>query len=126
MEFDPKTLIDVEYFADRLASGAFDPGCILVGQRSLGDASEIVPLSSQRAARALLTNMVVGLGVYQGVEFLLERGWLEVLGRGGLAASRLRNALALLGRAPAYRFVLGRSSERNCQTLLQLLDRTLA
>jgi hypothetical protein len=60
------------------------------------------------------------------VEFLLERGWGEVLGKGGLAASRLRNALALLARAPSYRFVLGRDPERNCQTLLRFLDRAPA
>jgi hypothetical protein len=124
MEFDPKTLIDIEYFANRVATGTMEPGCILVGQRNLGDVSAIVPLARHQAAQALVTNMVVGLGVYQGVEFLLERGWGEVLGKGGLAASRLRNALALLARAPAYRFILGRSSERNGQKLLQHLERT--
>ena len=57
-------------------------GYILVGQRNLGDVSAIVPLASRVAARTLVNNMVIGLGVYQGVEFLLERGWGEVLGKG--------------------------------------------
>src|SRR5205823_358414 len=41
MEFGPKTLIDIDYFADRLGD-AVEPGLILIGERSLGDASEIV------------------------------------------------------------------------------------
>ncbi len=41
MEFDPKTLIDLDYFADRL-SGPVEPALILVGQRNLGNISAIV------------------------------------------------------------------------------------
>jgi len=65
--------------------------------------------------------MVVGLGIYQGMEFLLERGVWEVLGKGGVAASRLYNSLRLLARTPTYRFVLGRSIEKNCQTFLDFI-----
>jgi len=120
MEFDPKTLIDIEYFKDRL-SEAVDPGLILVGERNLGDVSEIVPLARHRAFKALVKYVIVGLGVYQGLEFLLERGLWEVLGNGGVVASRLYNSLRLLARAPAYRFVLGRSTEKNCQTFIDFL-----
>lgn len=44
MEFDPKTLIDIEYFFDRL-SGPVDPELILVGERNLSSGSKIVPIS---------------------------------------------------------------------------------
>ena len=120
MEFDPKTLIDIEYFKDRLA-GEVDPSLILVGERNLGDVSEIVPLARRHALKALVKYMVVGLGVYQGMEFLLERGLWEVVGKGGVAASRLYNSLHLLARTSSYRFILGRSKEKNCQTLLEFI-----
>jgi hypothetical protein len=123
MEFEPKTLIDIEFFQDRLAQ-AVDPGAILVGERNLGDVSEITPLARRRALRALLKYVVVGLGVYQGMEFVLERGLGEVLGKGEIAASRLYNSLRLLARAPSYRFVLGRDTTRNFHTLLAFCDRT--
>jgi hypothetical protein len=122
MEFDPKRLIDLDYFADRL-SGPVAPGLILVGQRNLGDVSEITPLAHQDAIGALIKNMVVGLGVYQGMEFVLERGVGEVLGKAGVATSRLRNSLRLLARAPAYRFVLGRNRGRNTQALVDFIRR---
>jgi len=54
--------------------------------------------------------MIVGLGVYQGLEFLLERGLWEILGKGAVVASRLYNSLRLLARVPACRFVSGRTT----------------
>ena len=122
MEFDPKTLIDIEYFRDRLG-GAADPALILVGERHLGDSSAIVPLARHKAFKAMLKYMIVGLGVYQGMEFLLERGVWEVAGRLGVATSRLYNSLILLRRAPAYRFVLGRDRRKNFETLVSFLTR---
>lgn len=122
MEFDPKTLIDIDYYHDRLGSRV-PPRALLVGARNLGDVSEIAPLSRSRAFKALLKYMVVGLGVYQGLEFLLERGIWELSGKGGIVASRLYNSLRLLARTPSYRFVLGRDPERNCETLLEFIRR---
>ncbi len=122
MEFDPKTLIDMDYFRDRLG-GPVAPGLLLVGERNLGEVSEIVPLSRPRALKALTKYMVIGLGIYQGMEFLLERGAWEIVGKGGVLASRLYNALRLLARAPAYRFVLGRNPRRNYETLLDFVRR---
>lgn len=125
MEFDPKTLIDIEWVADRIGTRA-KPSFIFVGERNLGQVSEIAPLPRHQAVRALMKYMVVGLGIYQGMEFLLERGVSEVLGKGGVAASRLYNGIRLLGNASAHRFVLGRSPELNRTTLLEFLRRRAA
>ena len=123
MEFDPKTLIDIEFFHDRVGKEV-EPVAILIGERNLGDVSEITPLARYRALRSLLKYVVVGLGVYQGMEFVLERGVREVFGKGEIAASRLYNSLRLLARAPAYRFVLGRDTTKNFHTLLKFCNST--
>jgi hypothetical protein len=123
MEFEPKTFVDLEFFQHKL-SEAVDPALILVGQRNLGQVSEIVPLPRARALKAVVKHLVVGLGVYQGLEFLLERGIWEMAGKGGVAASRLRNGVRLLSRAPAFEFVLGRDPERNARTLIEFVRRT--
>lgn len=120
MEFDPKTLIDIEYFKDRLGR-TVDPGLILVGERNLGQVSEIIRLPRHRAFRAMVNYVIVGLGVYQGLEFLLERGVGELFGKGGVVASRVYNSMVLVSRAPAYRFVLGRDIQKNCQTFLDFV-----
>lgn len=122
MEFDPKQLIDLEYFDDRV-SGPVEPALIIVGERSLGEDSAIRPIPRHQALRALLKYMVVGLGVYQGLEFLLERGTRELFGKSGVAASRLYNGLQLLCRAPAYRFTLGRDTTKNATTCLEFIER---
>jgi hypothetical protein len=125
MEFDPKTLIDISYFEDRLCEYGrpVEPGLILVGERNLGEETAIVPLSRAGALAALVKYSVVGLGVYQGLEFLLERGVRDLAGKGGVVASRLYNSCRLLARAPAYRFVLGRNIEKNTRHLLDFLRR---
>jgi len=120
MEFDPKTLIDLAYFGDRVGTSV-PPSLVLVGERNTGDVCRIERLGAREVMNALVKNMVVGLGVYQGLEFLLERGPWEVAGKAGLAASRFRNALQLTRRAPAYRFVMGRDRARNAATLLEFI-----
>jgi len=121
MEFDPKTLIDVEAFADRLGETA-PAGLLLVGQRNLGRVSRIERMPRRQAFHALVKYMVVGLGVYQGLEFLLERGAFELVGKLGTVSSRMRNALALIRRADCRRFVMGRDLDLNLETLLEYLD----
>jgi hypothetical protein len=121
MEFDPQTRIAIEYFRDRLGTET-PPAFLLVGERNLGEVSEIVPLSRIRAFHALLGVLIVGLGVYQGLEFLLKRGVWELVKQGGVVASRTYNASMLLRRSRTYRFMLGRNMDRNIRTLLTFLD----
>ena len=121
MEFDPKTLIDLDYLGDRIG-GAVPAAALLVGERNSGDVADIVPLSRVGACHALLKNLVVGLGVYQGIEFLLERGLWELLAKTGVALSRTVSGVGLLRRAPAFRFVLGRNRERNTRCFLEFVE----
>ena len=122
MEFDPKTLIDIEYFAARLEDHPVPAKVLLVGERNLGERSAILPTSRTQAFKALTKYMIIGLGVYQGLEFLLERGVGDLLGKGSLVTSRLRNAFQLVRKASAHRFVIGRDPTRNSRTLLDFLN----
>ena len=124
MEFDPKTVIDINAFQGRLAENAA-PSLLLVGQRNLGKISRIEPLSKLKTFKALVNNMIVGLGLYQGLEFLLERGSWEVFLKIGMAFSRLRIALRLLHRSECYRFVTGRDIELNSRCLTDFLESKL-
>lgn len=116
MEFEPKTLIDLDYFEGRIGD-AVPSRLLIVGTRHLGDVSEIRPLGRRSAFGSLVTNMVVGLGVYQGLEFLLERSVGELAGKLGVASSRSYNAARLLKMASPYRFMMGRDVEKNTETL---------
>ena len=116
MEFEPKTLIDLDYFEGRIGS-AVPCNVLIVGTRYLGEISEIVPLPRRRAVRSLVSNMVVGIGVYQGLEFLLERSVSELAGKAGVATSRSWNAMRLVRRASVYQFRMGRDVNQNAETL---------
>jgi hypothetical protein len=125
MEFEPKTLIDLDYFEGRIGT-AVPSRMLIVGTRYLGDVSEIAPLARRRAFGTLVSNMVVGLGVYQGLEFLLERSVVEIAGKTGVVSSRLYNAVRLLSAASVYRFRMGRDVDKNTETLATFIRDSLA
>jgi hypothetical protein len=80
---------------------------------------DIVPLSRAGALATLVKYLVVGLGVYQGLAFLLERGPRDLAGKSGVTASRLYSSCRLLARALAFSFVLGRDNQKNTRCMLE-------
>jgi hypothetical protein len=124
MELPPKTLIDAEYFRDRIAEPVMSR-FLFVGERNLGAVSEILPLSHYRAGKALLQDLVIGRGVHQGREFLGKKGRQEWLDKGKVVAARLYTSLRLLTCVSSYRFIMGRNIEKNCQTLIDFLHREM-
>jgi len=116
MEFGPKTLIDIEYFRDKIAAPC-PIGAILLGERWLAGKSSILPERRRRAINAFIKNTVVGLGLYQGIEFVLERSGWEVLGKAGVAFSRLKTSLSAIGRSQVFRFRMGPDAEESAEVL---------
>jgi hypothetical protein len=121
MEFGPKLLLRHKFFADRVMSRA-EPGLIFLGRRSLSEECVITPATSMAAMRALIPNCVVGLGLFQGMEFLFTRSSMEIVRKGLTAFSRLRNCIALVRRSTAYTVVLGRNLEKNALTLRRFME----
>ena len=120
MEFGPKTLIDMQAFQSKL-SGPVPIGAILIGKRFTAGESRMVPLPRRAAVRPLISDAVVGLGLYQGVEFVLQSSALELFGKGGLALSRLRTSLAVARRAEVHRFEMGPGIEQTGDVLATFL-----
>lgn len=121
MEFHPKLLYDLEGFRHRVEPSPQPLTHLVVGERSLATEPRLEPMGRGAAAGALLRECVVGLGVYQGMEFVLENGWRDVAGKAGTAAMRTRCCAAALRRASAWRLVLGRDTEANWAALASLL-----
>ncbi len=93
----------------------------MVGRRSLGVESRLEPLASRAAVGPLLREAVVGVGIYQGMEFILQRGMRDVALKAGTVAGRAARCAAALGRARTWSLTLGRDQERNWKELLPLL-----
>ena len=79
------------------------------------------PPPSRVGALIVLVGGVVGVGVYQGMEFILQHGMRDTLGKLGVAASRAACCAAALRRARVWSFTVGRDEERNWEALRALI-----
>jgi hypothetical protein len=123
MEFHDKLVLDLEGFRDRVESEPQPMADLVVGQRSLAREGRLERLPRRAAAGALLREGVVGVGVYQGMEFVLQRGMRDVFAKGGDALTRARCCAAAARRARVWRLTLGRDHASNWEALAALLDR---
>nr|MBP7089095.1 hypothetical protein [Candidatus Omnitrophota bacterium] len=122
MEFGPKYLIDVTAFKDKIAKESSLPWLILIGIRALGPGSKIMPVSKIKVFREFIKNSVIGLGLYQGMEFILQKSIFELLGKLGLIFSRLKNAFKIILASKTYLFIIGSDKKQNTATLLSFLN----
>jgi predicted nucleotidyltransferase len=112
-----ENLVSLAAFGDCLAREASAPRFLFAGKRSLGRGCTIRPVGKWTGFKALLQGMIVGVGLYQGVEFLLRTSILDLLGLARLGLSRTRAARALLRRSEVHVVELGRDAEANVEAL---------
>ena len=122
MEFGPKYLVNYSYFAGRVVDRA-KPGIVLLGRRTLARQGRLAEASYGTAMKAMTPNMIVGLGLFQGLEYLLERSTGEIAGKAGLGLSRLRNAHTLVRASRNFVFHMGRDPDANAQCVVALAER---
>jgi len=118
MEFGPKFLVNYEFFADRVCP-ATDPGIVFLGSRTLSRECRIEPAGLGAGIRAMVANSVVGMGLFQGLEFILERSPWELLTKARVGRSRLANCVRLLRRSEIRHLHLGRDLEGNAAAVLE-------
>ena len=121
MNFGPKVLIDTDYFATRV-SPPCQAGVILLGQRALGHESRIEPASKLAATKAFIRDAVIGLGLFKGAEYVLQRSAWEILGKSGVAFSRLQSSLKVIQRSKIHRYIIGHDHIRNRDVLLDFVQ----
>jgi hypothetical protein len=111
MEFHPKMLIPVSAFADRVESAPQPVSNIVIGRRSLSPGGTLTRIPRRAALGTLLRECVVGVGIYQGMEFVLQRGMRDSIGQAGTGAKRTAACLAALARARVWRLECGRDGD---------------
>ncbi|MDD5439655.1 MAG: hypothetical protein PHS37_05675 [Candidatus Omnitrophica bacterium] len=122
-ECGPKMLVDIAYFKNKICVYPCQPHTIIVGRRVLGREPEIRPASRNEALREFFKNSVIGVGLYQGIEYIFQNGPQELIRKIPLGTSRLSNALKVINHSKIYNFYLGRDLEKNYQTLLGFLKK---
>jgi hypothetical protein len=118
MEFGPKHLVNFSYFQDRVSASA-EPGAVFIGARTMLPECRIEKIGMAAALRPVIANGVIGLGLFQGLEFILQSSALELAKKTGLGLSRMHNCWRLLHRSRIYRVHLGRDAALNARTVLQ-------
>ena len=121
MEFHPKLALELTAFADRIEPTPQPLRHLVLGRRTLGHEARLEPVGRRRAVGPLVREAVVGVGIYQGMEFILQRGLRDVARDLDVFAIRALCCAAGLTRARVWRATLGRDHERNWQALAPLL-----
>jgi hypothetical protein len=122
MELHPKFALEIAAFDDLIERQPQPLRHIVIGLRSLGSNAMLEPLPRRAAMPTLFREAIVGVGIYQGMEWLLQHGMRDVVRQVPPALTRSRCCLAGLRRAKVWRLTVGRDHERNWSTLRQLLD----
>jgi hypothetical protein len=121
MEFHPKLVLDIEGYRAHVDPEPRPLRHIVIGRRALGVESRLEPIPPRAALQPLLRECVVGVGLYQGLEFLLQRGMRDATGRAGVAAMRAARCVGAVRRAQVSRLILGRDHDRNWELVRRLL-----
>jgi hypothetical protein len=121
MEFHPKLVLDLGAFADRVEPQPQPLRHLVIGRRSLGLHASLEPVPRRSAVSTLVREAVVGVGIYQGMEFVLQHGMRDVAGKLGIAATRASCCAGVLARAKVWQLTVGRDHARNWDALAPLL-----
>jgi hypothetical protein len=127
IEFSSKINIDVRYFENKICRQPVPAAFLLLGNRTTGQRAQIEEVSRSAALRHVMANSIIGIGLYQGLEFLLQKNLGESIRHIGLLFSRAYNNFVLLKHTRVFRFSIGRNKSRNYECLRSFLlhnDRT--
>lgn len=125
MEFAPKYLVSTAAFEESLARGELRPELIFLAERILGSGCSIRRTSFLVGYGACIRHMIIGVGIYQGLEFMLRSSVLDLVKSVPSILSRAISSASFLGRARVYKLQLGRDPSLNVDTILEFLGREL-
>jgi hypothetical protein len=117
----PKVAVEVETFADRIATEPVPLRHLVIGRRSLAREPRLERLPRSRAIVPLLREGVAGVGLYQGLGYAHQRGAHELARKLVTAARRARVCATALARAQVWELILSRDAERNWDALAPLV-----
>jgi hypothetical protein len=121
MELHPKFALELHAFSDKIERGPRPLRHIVIGRRALGREASLERLPRRAAIATLFREAVVGVGIYQGMEWVLQHGMRDVFGQTDAFFTRARSCAAGLAHADVWRLTVGRDYDRNWAALQQLL-----
>jgi hypothetical protein len=121
IEFSAKVNIDIRCFENKICRHPVPAAFLLLGNRTTGRQARIEEVSRSAALRHVMANSIIGIGLYQGLEFLLQKSFGESARHVGLLLSRTYSNWILLKRTRVFQFLIGRDRNRNYECLRAFL-----
>lgn len=113
MEFGLKHFIDVAYWEPQLESRPLKDIIYVTTRRVLNGPPSIRKIPKYRVIKSLVRDAIIGVGLYQGLEFLLSRSIWTTVGKTGTVFKRSLCAWRMLGSARTYELTLSRDINEN-------------
>jgi len=118
----PKVTVNIDYFKKRICAKAVSADTLIIGVRSTMRQPQIKQVSKIQVLKYCLMNSVIGVGLYQGMEFIMQKNFRETIKFTGIIFSRLITNLKLLTRANTFVFIMSREAGSNLKTLEEFLN----
>ena len=115
MEFGHKYFIDIEFWANKLERRPLNKCILFVSQKQLNGKPNVQKCSKIKTLKVLVRDAVIGVGLYQGVEFLFSHSPFEIISRIGIAWQRFYMALKLTLRSQTFEILFSRDISMNTQ-----------
>lgn len=122
MEFGMKYYVDCDYWNNRIEKRPLDKIILFVGRRVLNGQPRIQKASTFLALSTLMRDAVVGIGLYQGLEFLFSQSSWDALGKIPVLLKRTLRAIKLARKSDVHVFTLSANPNRNCEALTEFLN----
>jgi hypothetical protein len=126
MEFGGKYFIDIDYWEDRLERRLLKKKILFSVKRLINGNPYIERSSWFDTLKTLMSAAVIGLGLYQGMEFVFNNGPGEIFSRVPVFGRRLYAALKLAATAESYKIFLGRDHAENIKVMEEFLRKIQA
>jgi hypothetical protein len=125
MEFGIKYFIDNDYWKGRLETKPLNDIFLLSGRRILSGTPSIERCSKREILSTLIRDAVIGIGLYQGLEFIINRSTWEVLTKMTTFFKRFYLALKLVRVSKTYRFTLTNNIAQNVCVLKEFVQKIM-
>jgi len=125
-EYPAKTLIDIDYFKDKIAKTS-PAHFILIGEREFSMKPRLQTMNKAKAVPAFIWTAIVGVGLPQLVEYFVRLTAGDIFSKIKIVLSRALACLRIMRRAKVYRFVVSRDTRLNAKVLIdffEMSDRT--
>jgi len=126
MEFGGKYFIDIDYWDDKLERRLLRKKILFFAKRLINGNPYIEKSSRFETLKSLMSAAVIGLGLYQGMEFVFNNSPGEIFSRVPVFGRRLYAALSLTAAAESYKIFLGRDHAENIRVLEEFLRKRQA